>query len=78
MWGDEITIKLKFSRVTRRVKKTIWHQSSNPGLTRWQLYTDIASWQLLEMTPWIRGWGPDVEVLEPAELEYSLKSGEKN
>ncbi len=31
----------------------------------------------LEMTPWIRGWGPDVEVLEPESLrsefaEYAL------
>jgi predicted DNA-binding transcriptional regulator YafY len=22
----------------------------------------------LEITPWIRGWGPDVEVLEPEAL----------
>jgi predicted DNA-binding transcriptional regulator YafY len=22
----------------------------------------------LEITPWFRGWGPDVEVLEPEEL----------
>jgi predicted DNA-binding transcriptional regulator YafY len=25
------------------------------------------------MTPWIRGWGPDVEVLEPAELREQFR-----
>jgi predicted DNA-binding transcriptional regulator YafY len=27
----------------------------------------------LEMTPWIRGWGPDVEVIEPIELRQQFK-----
>jgi predicted DNA-binding transcriptional regulator YafY len=27
----------------------------------------------LEITPWIRSWGPDVEVLEPKALRESFK-----
>jgi len=28
----------------------------------------------LEVTPWIRGWGPDVEVLEPESLRNEFKA----
>ena len=31
---------------------------------------DVAEWR--EMLPWVRGWGADVEVLEPKELRDSL------
>ena len=31
----------------------------------------------LEMTPWIRGWGPDVEVLEPADLREQFRKWAK-
>ena len=27
----------------------------------------------LEITPWIRSWGPDVEVIEPEELRQKFK-----
>jgi CRISPR-associated endonuclease/helicase Cas3 len=27
----------------------------------------------LEMYPWIRGWGADVEILEPAELRERFR-----
>lgn len=75
IWGDEIDVKLKFSPgVTRRVKETTWHPS--------QIIEDLADGgcimtvrigSTLEITPWIRGWGPDVEVLEPEELRNEFK-----
>jgi predicted DNA-binding transcriptional regulator YafY len=70
IWGDDIEVILKFTaNVTRRVKESIWHPSQviadlpNGGC---RLKLKIGS--LLEITPWIRSWGPDVEVLEPEEL----------
>jgi predicted DNA-binding transcriptional regulator YafY len=70
IWGEEVPVKLKFSpAVTRRVKETNWHPSQviedqpDGGCI---LNLKVSS--TLEMTPWIRGWGPDVEVLEPLEL----------
>jgi predicted DNA-binding transcriptional regulator YafY len=70
VWGEEIEIELKFSPdVTRRVKESIWHPS--------QIITDLPDGgcllklrigSLMEITPWIRGWGPDVEVMKPDSL----------
>ena len=76
MWEETTNeVKLKFSPlVSRRVKESIWHPSQMVEdlpdgsclLTMWIGNT-------LEMTPWIRGWGPDVEVLEPEELRQHFK-----
>ncbi len=73
--GDAISIVLKFSpHVTRRVKESVWHIS--------QLIEDtpdggcLLSLQVnstLEITPWIRSWGPDVEVIEPITLRDEFK-----
>lgn len=80
-WGvvwEEATneVKLKFSpHVSRRVKESVWHPS--------QIIEDlpdgsclVTMWvgSTLEMTPWIRGWGPDVEVMEPQELRQRFKN----
>lgn len=79
-WGiwygdkDLITVKLRFSpAVTRRVKESIWHplekvEEAADGGCIWSV--EIAEWR--EMLPWIRGWGADVEVLEPKELRNAL------
>ncbi|PIU23876.1 MAG: hypothetical protein COT13_00720 [Chloroflexi bacterium CG08_land_8_20_14_0_20_45_12] len=76
MWGEEIELKLQFSaRVTRRVKESVWHPS--------QVVVDLPDGGCLmtlrisnplEVTPWIRGWGPDVEVLEPESLRNEFKA----
>lgn len=79
-WGiwhaDEqpITIRLHFNRqITPRVIESIWHPSQEinlqpDGSCFWT--AQIAEWQ--EMEPWIRGWGGDVEVLEPLELRETM------
>ncbi|MBN2074340.1 MAG: WYL domain-containing protein [Dehalococcoidales bacterium] len=70
MWGENTEIKLKFSRgVTRRVKESIWHPSQSiEELPGGGCIMTLRIGNTLEITPWIRGWGPDVEVLEPNEL----------
>jgi predicted DNA-binding transcriptional regulator YafY len=71
MYGDEepITVRLRFSHtVTKRVRETRWHPSQRITLTR-----DGCEWMavigdIMEIEPWIRGWGSDCEVLEPLAL----------
>ena len=79
MWGDEIIVKLKFSAgVARRVKETVWHQSQQiQDLSDGVCILTLKVGSMLEMTPWIRGWGADVEVLEPAELREQFKEWAK-
>lgn len=75
-YGDEdpITVKLRFSAdATRRVKESIWHPlekviDTEDGGCIWS--ADVAEWR--EMLPWVRGWGADVEVLEPKKLRAEV------
>ena len=67
-------VRLCFSpRVAPRVHETVWHPSQTlrdlpDGGCEWS--AQIVEWR--EMEPWVRGWGADVEVLEPAELRASV------
>jgi predicted DNA-binding transcriptional regulator YafY len=74
IWGDEAEIKLKFSaKVSRRVKESVWHPSQKiEELKDGGCIMTMRVGSLLEVTPWIRSWGPDVEVIEPAELRREL------
>lgn len=69
------TVRLKFNTyITPRVKETIWH----PSQTIKELEGVGCEWQAevaepREMLSWIRGWGSDVEVLEPDWLAQSVK-----
>lgn len=80
-WGiwysdeDPVAIKLKFTRreAVTRLKESIWHPTqaitdNDDGSCIWE--AQVAEWQ--EMVPWVRGWGADVEVLEPQELRETL------
>lgn len=70
-----VEIVLRFSpRVARRVGETRWHSSERTitlpdGALEWRAW--IA--EPREMIPWLRGWGVDCEVLEPAELRERVK-----
>lgn len=72
--GEPVTVRLRFnSAAARRVKESIWHplenvQDTEDGGCIWSV--EIADWH--EMLPWVRGWGADVEVLEPKELRSAL------
>lgn len=77
-WGiwysdeEPVTVKLKFTgrEAVTRLKESIWHPQQRPlvdtedGGCIWA--APVAEPQ--EMLPWIRGWGADVQVLEPKEL----------
>lgn len=75
MFGDEVEeVVLRFSpEVTRRVKESVWHPSQklekgDDGgciLRVWVAHP-------LEMKPWIRGWGPDCQVLAPPKLRAEI------
>ena len=68
-------VVLKFHpRVAERVQHSRWHRSQElepqpDGFILWR--AKIAEWQ--EMLPWVRGWGADVEVLDPTELRAELE-----
>ncbi len=80
-WGiwvgdkEPVTVKLRFNKdAARRIEESKWHPLEEIQLTEdggciWS--ADVAEWR--EMLPWVRGWGADVEVLEPEGLRNSLK-----
>ncbi len=74
-YGDEAEeVVLRFcASATRRLRETQWHPS--------QALEDCADGGVIlrlklahpvEMASWIRGWGPQVEVLAPADLRAQL------
>ena len=81
-WGiwftenDPVTVRLQFSRnVAPRIRETVWHYNQEPLKL---LENGDVVWEALvaepqEMIPWIRGWGADVEVLEPESLRKALR-----
>lgn len=75
IYGDEThKVTLRFSaKIAPVVQETVWHPSEkveeqDDGALLWQ--AEVAS--LLELISFIRGWGPDVEVLAPAELRERI------
>lgn len=75
MWSPAlVTVRLRFSpRVTRRVKESVWHPSQQLEDTDdGGCIMTLRIGHTLEITPWIRSWGADCEVLEPPELRAQL------
>jgi proteasome accessory factor B len=73
--GEAISILLKFSpHATRRVKESVWHISQSiEDIPDGGCLLSLQVNSTLEITPWIRSWGPDVEVIEPITLRYEFK-----
>ncbi len=78
MLGEEqVKVVLRFSpRVRERVLETIWHPSQQvgedperEGWLRWEAYIT----HILDILPWVRSWGADVEALEPKQLRRALR-----
>lgn len=81
-WGiwysdeEPVLVKLKFTgrEAVARLKESIWHPQQQPlvdtedGGCLWS--APVAEWQ--EMLPWVRGWGANVQVLEPKELRDTM------
>ena len=65
-----VTVRLRFNAaVARRVRESVWHRTQR--LTERpdgsvELEFEVAG--IVEVRPWILGWGETVEVLEPPEL----------
>ncbi len=71
MYGERepITVRLRFtSKVMTRLKETLWHPSQVIKDTPQGCEMTIQIGDALEIENWIRGWGPDCEVLEPQHL----------
>ncbi|MFH0988512.1 MAG: WYL domain-containing protein [bacterium] len=73
--GEAISIVLKFSpHATRRVKESVWHISQSiADIPDGGCLVTMQVNSTLEMTPWIRSWGPDVEVVEPQGLRDEFR-----
>jgi predicted DNA-binding transcriptional regulator YafY len=79
-WGvwfteaEPVEVRLRFSpQAALRLRETRWHASEQleelpDGSLIWQ--ARVAEPQ--EMLPWIRGWGPGVEVLSPPALREAV------
>ena len=71
--GEPYAVVLRFdSYQARWIRERTWHPSQELALTR-----DGCEWtaiigETLEIEPWIRGWGGDCEVLEPAALRERM------
>lgn len=74
--GEPVEVILKFHpRVAYRVRESRWHRFEQP-LT--ELESGHVIWRAKiaepkEMLPWIRGWGSDVEILEPEWLRELMR-----
>lgn len=76
MGEETVEVVLRFSpQVKARVKETQWHPSQKdeadpdkPDHLRWRV--QVAD--TLDMEPWIRSWGADVEVISPKVLREKL------
>ncbi len=74
--GDPVRVRLKFAPgpAAKRLKESVWHplekvSDTDGGGCTWE--TPIAEWR--EMVPWVRSWGADVIVEEPAELRAEIE-----
>jgi len=69
-----VEVRLRFSAaVARRVREARWHASeSTETLPDGSLTWRALIGDLTEIRPWVRSWGPDVEVLSPQELRQAI------
>jgi len=75
MTGESlVTVVLEFSpKVASIVKERRWHASQETDdLEDGGLLFSVRVGEPREMLPWIRSWGGDVEVMEPAELRAEI------
>jgi predicted DNA-binding transcriptional regulator YafY len=55
------------------VRESIWHSSQQiEGLPDGSCIFAVQVGSTMEITPWIRQWGADVEVLAPADLRTAI------
>ncbi len=79
IWSEDRepeVVRLRFfpGEAARRLRESIWHRTQEieelpGGGCIWK--AEVSEWH--EMVPWVRGWGADVEVLEPEGLRDMIK-----
>lgn len=75
MYGEKLQqVVLKFRpAIAQRVKESIWHPSQTlVELPDGGVRVTFAIHDPLEMKPWIRAWGPEVEVEQPYQLRKEI------
>ncbi len=75
MSGDTVTgIKLRFTpHVAPFIRERVWHPSQKLEVQAdGSVLLHLQITDTREIRPWIRSWGPEVEVLEPAHLRQEL------
>ncbi|HOG46835.1 MAG TPA: WYL domain-containing protein [Anaerolineae bacterium] len=75
MYGEETTeVALRFSpEAARRVRESRWHASQEvEACADGSCILRVRVPHTLEMKPWIRGWGPECEVLAPEGLRREV------
>ena len=72
--GDQVTIDFAAS-VASRIRESYWHPSQQlEPLDNGGVRLRVSLPSLLEITPWVRGWGPEAVVIEPPELREEIAS----
>jgi CRISPR-associated endonuclease/helicase Cas3 len=79
IWFDDrspVRVRLRFmpGYAAKRLRETRWHPTERvedleDGGCIWE--AQVAAWE--EMQPWVRGWGADIEVLEPEGLREAVR-----
>ncbi len=76
MWGEEggHPVTLRFApTVARRVKESLWHRSQHiEDQPDGSCLFTVRVAHTLELKPWVRQWGPNVEVLDPPEFRAEI------
>lgn len=73
--GEPTQVRLRFpaGSPADRVRESIWHGSASRSERDdggCELKLEIG--ELLELIPWLRSWGSDVEVMEPESLKHEM------
>jgi len=77
IWSSEgapVEVSLLFSAgVARRVRETVWHPSQRlEALADGRLRMRVLVSSLVELRPWVLGWGASCEGLSPGDFRESV------
>jgi predicted DNA-binding transcriptional regulator YafY len=72
--GETVEVRLRFTpHAAQRVRESVWHSSQRiEDLPDGSCLFTVHIGSALELKPWIRQWGADVEVLAPQDLREQI------
>ena len=72
--GEEVEVVLRFEpRAAQRVRESIWHGSQRiEDLPDGSCLFSVRVGSTMELAPWVRQWGADVEVLAPQQFREEI------